>query len=167
MSQLKDNRPVERKHVRGLVENEMTMLGLETIPFWITGSYRRGKMLCNDIDVIILLEKSDVRPMVIDRFINRFGSLITDPFSPKTNIVDGQVAYQFHLTDKVRLGAMLLHTTGSVDFNIMFRGIAKSRGLKMNQYGLYKEEEEILISETEQQFFKYLGIGYIEPFNRG
>lgn len=167
MSQVKENRPVDWEKVRDLVEMELIMLGLEDVSYWITGSYRRGKRLCNDVDVILIINSLEERPRIVQAFINRFGSLITDPFEPKTNIIDGKVAYQFHITEKRKLGAMLLHTTGSVDFNIMFRGVAKSKGFKMNQYGLYQEEKEILISEKEEPFFEYLGIDFIQPFDRG
>ena len=67
------------------------------------------------------------------------------------------------------MGAMILFATGSGDFNIRMRSIAKHKGWKLNRYGLYDRitEEVILESPNEKDFFDKIGAGWIEPKNRG
>src|SRR5699024_2502973 len=58
----------------------------------------------------------------------------------------------------------LHHFTGSKDHNVAMRQLAKSRGEKINEYGIEVEEtNDILTFENETQFFKHFGLHYIPP----
>ena len=63
---------------------------------------------------------------------------------------------------------MMLHATGSWQFNKFVRGRAMARGYKLNQYGLYDRgsDEVVLRNDSELPFFLALGIPYVEPENR-
>lgn len=43
---------------------------------------------------------------------------------------------------------------------------AKKRGLKLNQYGIWKGEKPVLQSEDERDFFKFLDVRYHKPEER-
>lgn len=60
-------------------------------------------------------------------------------------------------------GTQLIHHTGSKEFNIKLRGIAKSLGYKLNQYGLDGFHGNL---SSELDVFNALNIEYIEPWNR-
>ena len=45
-------------------------------------------------------------------------------------------------------GAALQYFTGSKDHNVVLRGMAKQRGLKINEYGVYRVHEANDISRT-------------------
>jgi len=61
----------------------------------------------------------------------------------------------------------LLYFTGSGQFNIEMRNHALSLGYSLSEYGLKKKGKLINDTfETEQDIFKFLGIKYIEPFER-
>ncbi|NLC44752.1 MAG: PHP domain-containing protein, partial [Clostridiales bacterium] len=54
--------------------------------------------------------------------------------------------------------------TGSKEHNTKMRHIAKSMGLKMNEYGLFRDEEnENIPCSSEEDLFKALGMDYIAP----
>lgn len=58
----------------------------------------------------------------------------------------------------------LHHFTGSKEHNTALRHIARSRGIKMNEYGMFKGEEGILIPcKSEAEIFNALGMDYIPP----
>ena len=59
-------------------------------------------------------------------------------------------------------GAMMLHLTGNHFFIIQMRSIAKQDGMKLNQYGLW-HNENIVAGKTEEQIFEALGIDFIPP----
>jgi DNA polymerase (family X) len=69
---------------------------------------------------------------------------------------------EFTNVDDISYGAGLLFTTGSGDFNVQLRSYAKIKGYKLNQYGLYLDNE-IVASETEEDILKQLGLMYILP----
>jgi DNA polymerase (family 10) len=56
----------------------------------------------------------------------------------------------------------LLYFTGSKEHNTELRGIAKDKGLKLNEYGLYKGEK-LIKCKTEEEIFEALGLKYIPP----
>ena len=67
--------------------------------------------------------------------------------------------------DKEKLGAMILHLTGPKEYGIYLRMIAKRKGLKLNQYGLFKEDK-LIASKTEQDIIEALDKKYLEPQDR-
>ena len=76
------------------------------------------------------------------------------------------------------LGALLLYTTGSWKHNVMMRRNAVEKGLKLNQYGLFKlwtevdefgfdkQKEAFVAGKTEQDIFKALDMEFVEPEDR-
>ena len=62
-----------------------------------------------------------------------------------------------------------LYFTGSYEFNERMRGIAKRKGYKLNEYGLYKLEEnqeKYIQIYSEKDVFDILGMNYLEPSQR-
>jgi len=59
-------------------------------------------------------------------------------------------------------GAALLYFTGSKAHNVKLRTLATKKGLKINEYGVYKSEKRIA-GETEKEMYKTLGLPYIAP----
>ncbi|HUL37367.1 MAG TPA: PHP domain-containing protein, partial [Thermodesulfobacteriota bacterium] len=59
-------------------------------------------------------------------------------------------------------GAALQYFTGSKGHNIHLRGIAKARGIKINEYGVFKGKRKIAGKE-EKDVYRSLGIDWIEP----
>lgn len=58
----------------------------------------------------------------------------------------------------------LHHFTGSKEHNVRLRGMAKDRGLKLNEYGLFREDSgERLPICSEEELYAALGLPYIPP----
>ena len=60
--------------------------------------------------------------------------------------------------------AYLLYATGSKQFNKQMRGIAKNKGYKLNQHGIYKDK--LIETNTEADIFEILNMPFIEPYKR-
>jgi DNA polymerase (family 10) len=56
----------------------------------------------------------------------------------------------------------LLYFTGSKEHNTALRGIAKDKGLKLNEYGLFRGEK-LIPCQDEADIYKALGMEYIPP----
>ena len=59
-------------------------------------------------------------------------------------------------------GAALMYFTGSKAHNIRLRNLALDRGLKLNEYGLFKDKRPIG-GATEEEVYKALGLPWIAP----
>jgi DNA polymerase (family 10) len=59
-------------------------------------------------------------------------------------------------------GAALAYCTGSKAHNLALRGIARRRGLKLNEYGLFRGERR-LAGRTEEEVYQALGLPFIAP----
>jgi DNA polymerase (family 10) len=70
-------------------------------------------------------------------------------------------------------GAALQYFTGSKDHNVVLRGMAKSRGLKINEWGVYRmidgdegessAEGERVAGRTEEEVYATLGLPWFPP----
>ena len=59
-------------------------------------------------------------------------------------------------------GSGLQYFTGNKDHNVKLRTVAQKKGLKLNEYGLFRGEEQIG-GATEEEVYRVLGFPYIEP----
>ena len=59
-------------------------------------------------------------------------------------------------------GAALLYFTGSKSHNIALRQRARNAGLKLNEYGVFREDRRIA-GDTEASVYRALGLPFIEP----
>lgn len=57
----------------------------------------------------------------------------------------------------------LLHFTGSKEHNVVLRQRAKERGLKLNEYGLFHDDETLVECDSEEAIYKALDLPFIPP----
>lgn len=60
------------------------------------------------------------------------------------------------------LGAALLYFTGSKGHNVALRQLAIQKGLKLNEYGLFRGTRRIA-GRTEEQVYEHLGLPFVPP----
>jgi DNA polymerase (family X) len=61
-------------------------------------------------------------------------------------------------------GAAMIHFTGSKAHNIRIREMAVRKGLKLNEYGLFRAKSgKLIVAETEEQVYEKLGLPWIPP----
>ena len=127
----------------------------------LAGSLRRQKETVRDIDILVISNKPK-------RIMEEFTKIP----SVKDTLAGGQTKSSVRTQDDVQVdcrvvqersfGAALLYFTGSKNFNIKLRQIAIKKGMKINEYGIFKKEK-YLAGRTEKEIFKILGMDYIEP----
>ncbi|MEI3605967.1 DNA polymerase/3'-5' exonuclease PolX [Pseudogracilibacillus sp. SE30717A] len=142
---------------------------LQTIPeikqFSLAGSLRRMKETIKDIDFIIATDDYEkVREAIMKmEFIKE---VIASGDTKVSVTLDEQygVNVDFRLVSEEEFYTTLHHFTGSKEHNVKMRQLAKSRGEKINEYGVEVEETgEILHFNSEKEFFKHFGVRYIPP----
>ncbi|MCZ6514366.1 MAG: DNA polymerase/3'-5' exonuclease PolX, partial [Acidobacteria bacterium] len=127
------------------------------------GSLRRGKETVGDLDLLVI-GKSHAR---IAEHFTSFPE-ITEVLAKGEDKVS--VRLKSGLQVDVRLlepesyGAALQYFTGSKEHNVLLRDRAKRRGLRLNEYGLFKGEGKRRIAgRTEEEVYAKLGLPWIPP----
>lgn len=136
--------------------------------FLICGSYIRKHPFSNDIDIIV---NEKMKKEFIDYVSNFFKDEKKIELykislnSKKQSIIwiSSKIQIDFIFFNKINFPFMQLYFTGSKNFNIQMRLLAKKKGYKLTQYNL--ENYKKLIKE-EKDIFKALQINYIEPYKR-
>jgi len=128
------------------------------------GSLRRMKETVGDIDILAT---------------GKDGALIIDFFTkyPKTDriIASGKTRgsivvrtgrdlrqVDLRIVQSDSYGAALQYFTGSKAHNIRLRSIAKEKGLKISEYGVFRSNEKIA-GKSEEEVYKAVGLPYIPP----
>jgi DNA polymerase (family 10) len=127
----------------------------------IAGSLRRMKETIGDIDVLVGTEDGEA---AIEAFLAH--PLVADV------ILRGETKVSVHLQDGVQVdlrvvgpasyGAALQYFTGSKEHNVEMRKLAISKGLKLNEYGLFDGKRSVA-GRTEEGIYEALGLPFIPP----
>jgi DNA polymerase/3'-5' exonuclease PolX len=132
----------------------------------ILGSYRRQRPILHDIDILTCMSINEAEKILSSIFTILGKYTEGDLRSAYIMQVDGiNVRVDLFHAEYDELPTALLHFTGSPQFNIRTRKIAKDRGYKLNQYGLFKGNKKIEVKD-ERDILKKLDISYKEPKDR-
>jgi DNA polymerase (family 10) len=125
------------------------------------GSLRRQKETVRDIDILVM---SDKPRKIMDTFTGLPGvGIVLAKGGTKSSVRTGDdVRVDCQVVEKKSFGAALLYFTGSKNFNIKLRQLAIKKGLKINEYGVFRKNR-FVCGTTEEEIFKILGMSYIEP----
>lgn len=125
------------------------------------GSLRRGYETVKDIDLLAAtrdpgsLGDSFAALPVVESIIAKGETKISVALESGINC-------DLRLVTPEEFPYALHHFTGSREHNTAMRGRAKHRGLKMNEYGLFRDDQNILC-RNEEELFQALGLAYIPP----
>jgi len=144
------------EYIKSLIEDHPAAERVE-----IAGSIRRGVETIGDIDILTITKKPKE---IIDYFTSlEVADEIIAKGSKKAIIrLEDGLECELRIFREEEFGAALLYFTGSMEFNVELRRLARSKSMKLNEYGLYKNGERIA-SKTEKEIFKALGLEYIQP----
>ncbi|MDZ4860249.1 MAG: DNA polymerase/3'-5' exonuclease PolX [Candidatus Hydrogenedentes bacterium] len=146
----------EAVHLRDWIAQDKAAIRIE-----IAGSLRRRKEVVKDIDIVA---SSDDPETLMARFVGADGvERVTGRGETKSSVVllSGLAADLRVVTD-TEFPYALHHFTGSKQHNVAMRQRAKDRGLKMNEYGLFRGESLVPCAD-ETALFAALDLPYIAP----
>jgi DNA polymerase (family X) len=127
----------------------------------VCGSIRRKKEIVRDID--ILVAGADY-----ERITSEFVSapeveevLLRGETKTSCRLNSG-IEADLRVVSEESFPYALLYFTGNKEHNVRLRGMAKKKGWKLNEYGLYDDEKPVPCKD-EEEIFKTLGLSYIPP----
>ncbi|MCP6718465.1 MAG: DNA polymerase/3'-5' exonuclease PolX [Patescibacteria group bacterium] len=127
----------------------------------IVGSLKRMRETIRDVDILV----ASKRPKkVMDFFITLDG--IEKVWSKGTTKASIRMKEGFDVDIRVvprdSYGSALQYFIGSKEHNIATRKIAIKKGLKLNEYGLFKGRKKIA-GKDEKQIYELLGMAWVPP----
>jgi DNA polymerase (family X) len=140
----------------------------EVIRCSTAGSVRRGKEIIGDIDFLV---SSKAPESVIEFFVTLPGviSVNAKGDTKASVILEGGVQADLRVVSDQEFPFALAYFTGCKEHNIVMRQRAIQRGLRLNEYGLFRSAEEtrdpklLEPCRTEEEIFQKLGLAYIPP----
>ncbi|HJQ79477.1 MAG TPA: helix-hairpin-helix domain-containing protein [Lacipirellulaceae bacterium] len=124
----------------------------------VAGSYRRGRETIGDVDLLV---DADDANAAMDH-LGRFEELATviGRGDTKMSIRLGRgLQIDLRVVPPKSFGAALQYFTGSKDHNVVLRGMAKDRGLRINEYGVFRVPAVAAVSAVAG----VSDAGHIEP----
>ncbi len=127
------------------------------------GSLRRWKDTIGDIDILVTCKKG---APVMDRFVSYpdVYSVVAKGETKSTVILKNGLQADVRVLEKKAYGAALQYFTGSKQHNIAIRDKAKKIGLKISEYGVFREKDDKCVTgEKEEDVYKAIGLPWIPP----
>jgi DNA polymerase (family 10) len=127
----------------------------------VAGSFRRRKETVGDLDILVTAAKgSDV----MERFIKYedIEKVVSRGETRSSLLLRNGIHVDLRVVPEVSYGAALHYFTGSKAHNIAVRKMGVRKGLKINEYGVFKGNRRIA-GRTEEEVFGKVGLPFIEP----
>ncbi|MDB6109999.1 MAG: pol4, partial [Pedosphaera sp.] len=132
------------------------------------GSLRRFKEIVGDVDFLVSSKKPKE---VIEFFVTQPDvlSVSAKGETKATVILTGGIQADLRVVSDAEFPFALAYFTGSKEHNIVMRQRAIQRGLRLNEYGLFKSKEEtrdpklLVACQTEEEIFEKLDLAFIPP----
>jgi DNA polymerase (family 10) len=127
----------------------------------VAGSYRRCRETVGDLDILVTAEDGD---SVMKRFVSyeEVDEVRSRGTTRSTVILGSGLQVDLRVTEKKSFGAALHYFTGSKAHNIAIRTLARGRGLKVNEYGVFRGSKRVA-GETEESVFAAVDLPLIPP----
>jgi DNA polymerase/3'-5' exonuclease PolX len=149
----------------------------------LCGSYRREKPQSNDVDVLLSkkgtndislnhlerivkklkapMKHNDMKPLLVDHMTDKKIKTKYMGFSKLKDNPIRRIDIRFISYDSYY--SALLYFTGSGDFNKKMRLIAKEKGYKLSEYGLFDLKGNVIHVISERDIFRKLDMEYLPP----
>ncbi len=127
----------------------------------VAGSYRRMRETVGDLDLVVT---ADAGSPVMAHFkaYDEVREVLAAGATRASVLLRSGLQVDLRVVAEESYGAALCYFTGSKAHNIALRRMAQERGLKVNEYGVFKGDHRIA-GETEASLYQALGLPPIPP----
>ncbi|MGM0366558.1 MAG: helix-hairpin-helix domain-containing protein, partial [Actinomycetota bacterium] len=127
----------------------------------IAGSMRRKKEIIKDVDIVAA---TDQPQKVMDFFtsLKQAAEIIARGDTKSSIKLDSGINADIRAVTSRQYPYALHHFTGSKEHNTAMRSMSKKMGIKINEYGLFKDGK-LIECENEHDFFNIFSMDYIPP----
>jgi DNA polymerase (family 10) len=129
----------------------------------VAGSARRRKETVGDLDVLA----SSLEPeKVSDHFVRMppVARVLAHGPTKSTVVLENRLQVDLRVIPPESYGAALQYFTGSKEHNVKLRTIGVKAGFKLNEYGLFRRDDDALVeAEEEERIYEALGMDWMPP----
>jgi DNA polymerase (family 10) len=127
----------------------------------IAGSIRRWQETVGDIDILAI---SDQPKKIMETFVSlpEVQNILSRGSTRSSVRLKIGLDADLRVVEPKSFGAALQYFTGDKNHNVKIREIAIKKGLKLNEYGLWRGKKNIAC-QTEEEIYAVLDLDYIEP----
>lgn len=127
----------------------------------VAGSYRRRRDTIGDLD---LLAVESGKPAIADRFVRYplVKEVLAKGSTKCTVVLQAGIQVDLRILPEESYGAALHYFTGSKPHNIAVRTLGVKRGLKINEYGVFRGARRVG-GRTEEEVFESVDLPWIPP----
>jgi DNA polymerase (family 10) len=127
----------------------------------VAGSFRRMRDTVGDLDLLVVANNSAA---VTKRFVayDEVNEILASGDTRASVVLNSGMQVDVRIVPQESFGAALVYFTGSKAHNIALRRIAQARGLKINEYGVFRGDE-CVAGETEQSVYAAIGLPWLAP----
>ena len=148
-----------KPYVDSLIEYLQKLPGVNDVV--VAGSYRRCRETVGDLDILVTARK---RSPVMDRFVeyDEVNNVLSKGATRSSVVLRCGLQVDVRRVAQDSFGAALQYFTGSKSHNIAIRRLGQQRGLKINEYGVFRFEKR-LAGKTEASVYQMVDLPYIPP----
>ena len=129
------------------------------------GSLRRWQETIGDIDILVTVKDPGKSHEKVIKYFTEYSEILKVVAVGETRsavILKKGINVDLRVVAEESFGAALHYFTGDKNHNVKIRDLAKKKGLKVNEYGVFKGEKSIG-GKTEEEIFKAVGLPFIIP----
>ncbi len=127
----------------------------------LAGSIRRRRETIGDLDMLVISNNS---ARVLREFtkLKPVDEVLSLGETRATVILEGGLQVDVRAVARQSYGAALQYFTGSKDHNVHLRTLAHAKGLKINEYGVFRGKKR-LRGASESAFYRLVGVPLMPP----
>jgi DNA polymerase (family 10) len=146
-------------YAEALIRHLKAVPGLHQVE--VAGSYRRRQETVGDLDVLVACDGAG---KVMDRLAAYDGvaEVLARGDTKMTVRLKTGLQIDLRVVPQESYGAALVYFTGSKAHNILLRRMAQERGLKINEYGVFRGDR-CVGGQTEEEVYATVGLPWIPP----
>lgn len=128
----------------------------------LAGSLRRRRETVGDLDLVVATAEPE---SVMKSFVGWKGveEVLAHGDTKSSVRLDSGLQVDLRAVTEGQFPFALLYFTGSKEHNVALRARAQKRGWKLNEYGLFREDDILVPCRDEAAVYKALGLAYVEP----
>ncbi len=127
----------------------------------MAGSFRRMRETVGDLDILVTAS-ADSPVMARFTAYDEVADILSAGTTRASVVLKSGLQVDLRVVEKKSYGAALHYFTGSKAHNIAIRRIAQKRGLKVNEYGVFRGTERIA-GNDEASVYKSVDLPFIPP----
>ena len=127
----------------------------------VAGSCRRRRETCGDLDVLVTCSDHNVPMNALAEHAEVESILQRGETKQRVRLLSG-IEMDVRVVPNESFGAALQYFTGSKEHNVVIRQRARDRGLKINEYGVFRGDEQIA-GATEEEVYEAVELPWIPP----